>query len=273
MMRALFAAGSCAMALVIVACSDDPQPATPGTTSTPAAEATAPCSTDDECSPGPCRTSTCSGGQCEKNTGRGGAATADQVTGDCNQVVCNGDGTTRTVADDTDVPAPTECMTFTCSGGTKANTPKAAGTACTGGLCDGGGTCVQGLGTACAKAADCPSNSCVDGVCCNEACTGECKSCSVDGMKGICSNVPYYEEDPSFVPPDGGEPYTCDYAIAGSKCDGKGKCLRISDVTCTMDAQCMSGECSNLKCLGAKGEMCNAHGDCVSGKCVMGSCD
>src|SRR5579863_6333027 len=34
------------------------------------------------------------------------------------------------------------------------------------------------LGDACGCAADCASNFCVDGVCCNTACTDTCKSCT-----------------------------------------------------------------------------------------------
>jgi hypothetical protein len=130
---------------------------------------------------------------------------------------------------------------------------------------------VQGLGTDCSKAEDCPSGFCSDGVCCNEACTGRCRSCGLEGSKGICSNIPYYVEDLSYVN-DEGDPRTCDFAIAGAVCDGNGNCRSHSGVTCTKNEQCISGQCANLKCLGAPGEGCIAHAGCVSGTCSVGAC-
>lgn len=44
-------------------------------------------------------------------------------------------------------------------------------------------------GSACARATDCASFRCVDGVCCNSACTGQCEVCNLLGKEGICSPV------------------------------------------------------------------------------------
>jgi hypothetical protein len=263
-------------ALGVSACSSEVERALDQTTAAGAAQASATasdsCTTDDDCSPGPCRTSMCRAGHCWPNASLDGTEVNDPIEGDCARVVCNADGTTRSETDDADIPIGTECVTLTCSGGSVVSTPKLAGAACTSGLCDGVGTCAQGVGTSCNHGQDCPSGFCVDGVCCNESCTGECKSCSVEGSKGICGNVPYYQADTSFVPSGGDAPVTCDVPIAGSRCNGAGQCLRLSGITCNLDAQCMSGDCSNWKCLGAKGEMCSAHADCVSGACAMGAC-
>lgn len=276
-MRGRVRSVACVLGLVLIACGGDDSSSgsKPGPDSGPSDSGSndsgKTCSGDDDCSKGPCRTSVCSAGECKKNDALDGTPTPEQTAGDCSQVVCNADGTTRTEADDTDVPAAAgECSTPGCAAGAKTSEPKAAATACTGGLCDGAGTCVAGVGVTCSKADDCPSKQCVDGVCCNEACTGTCKSCGVDGKKGICSNVPYYKEDLA----SGGVPETCSYAVAGAFCDGEGNCKKVSGTTCNADANCMSGKCNfkGLKCLGTKGEMCNAHADCVSGTCSGGAC-
>src|SRR5689334_21918643 len=46
---------------------------------------------------------------------------------------------------------------------------------------DGGGTLGQPLGTSCVLATECESGFCADGVCCNNACTGVCMACALQG--------------------------------------------------------------------------------------------
>jgi hypothetical protein len=45
-------------------------------------------------------------------------------------------------------------------------------------------------GQACGCNSDCQSGFCVDGVCCNSACTEACKTCNGQGAPGICTFVP-----------------------------------------------------------------------------------
>ena len=45
------------------------------------------------------------------------------------------------------------------------------------------------LGAMCAKNEDCQSANCVDGVCCDSDCTGACRSCSLAGNVGHCTNI------------------------------------------------------------------------------------
>jgi hypothetical protein len=248
-MRSILLSASCGLALAIVACGED----SGSTGTTPPGAPVA----DDV------RTAK------EMTSDAPPACAPEQVAGDCKRVACADDGTTKTVDDDLDVPASSECATVSCAAGATVSKPKAAGTPCTGGVCDGAGTCAVGVGTACTKAEDCPSGFCTDGVCCNSACGEICKTCSADGAKGICSNVGYYQEDPSWTAP-GGKAATCDYAITGAKCDGNSQCLKVATVACLLDEQCMSGRCSNNECLGAPGESCTG---CVSGNCSFGYCD
>ncbi len=44
-------------------------------------------------------------------------------------------------------------------------------------------------GTRCSGAAECGSGACVDGFCCNSACTGQCGACDLPGFEGTCSPV------------------------------------------------------------------------------------
>jgi hypothetical protein len=58
--------------------------------------------------------------------------------------------------------------------------------------CGGGGSCPGcPSGTACASGSDCANGLCVDGFCCNSACTGLCAACNVSGKAGTCSPIPY----------------------------------------------------------------------------------
>lgn len=222
------------------------------------------CSGDDDVASTPPTSNAEGGTSCTSPT---------QVAGDCQKSVCNADGTTGSVADDSDVPPAVACRTRACSAGKITETPFAAGTACQGGTCDGAGTCGRALGSACTTAAECPSGHCVDGVCCNEACTGECRGCSLDGGAGTCSNIPYYEPDPGYRN-DAGADAECTIAVQGGLCDGQGACKRLSGRPCQGDENCMSNKCSGtLECLGAKGEFCTLGPDCVSNSCDAGACN
>jgi hypothetical protein len=112
-------------------------------------------------------------------------------------------------------------------------------------------------------------------VCCDTACTDTCKSCTVGNMKGTCTNIPYYQEDPSYKDPVLMTPASCTNAT-GSVCNGAGACLKKVLKICGSDADCISGKCAMpaLVCLGAKGEACSSGGACASGSCnAMGACD
>ena len=56
--------------------------------------------------------------------------------------------------------------------------------------CPGSGSGHTNLGQPCSCSSDCGSGFCVDGVCCNSACTGTCMSCSLPGSEGTCDVVP-----------------------------------------------------------------------------------
>jgi hypothetical protein len=93
------------------------------------------------------------------------------------------------------------------------------------GAWNGSGTCALENAQACNDGNQCASGFCSSNVCCNEACTGGCGSCSLPGSEGVCT-----QNDCS--------PYAC---------DGNGGCR----TSCSSTADC------------AVGHACNASGQCV----------
>jgi len=107
--------------------------------------------------------------------------------------------------------------------------------------CDGNGACLKANGAACAGAAECGSNFCVDMVCCNSDCIGSCRSCNgANGSTaGTCSLHPAGADN-------------------GNECSGGGM------------ADCNGGGSCGL---GASGAPCvGAGGVCAGGNCNAGVC-
>lgn len=141
-------------------------------------------------------------------------------------------------------PEGTVCGEARCSGGrlVTAATCSTTGaclvgmsTRCAAGYCADATTCVDGEcpgssfcapsgvcelrranGSSCASDEECESGACVDGICCNDACTGTCESCAVPGSVGSCVIVP------AMTDPDG------ECGPAGY-CDGIGGCVGGAD--------------------------------------------
>ncbi len=152
--------------------------------------------------------------------------------------------------------------------------------------CDGDGNCVDSRvasGGACQVDGECASGSCVDGVCCAEACDGVCEVCSAAG--GSCVAV-----DPSSPDNVCGED--------GRVCAGRGECALPLGRECASGAECASAQCvqalvgaSTLCCEEAcpgdqrcssagrcvapvadLGQACQGPGDCTLGQCIDGVC-
>jgi hypothetical protein len=115
-----------------------------------------------------------------------------------------------------------------------------------------------GSGKPCTDGTLCSSGNCVDGICCNSACTGPCQGCSVvDGGAGICGAKPSgFSGNPACTP------YVCQ-GLAGCPTD------------CSNDSQCVSTHfCSQGVCLERKsqGSACDAGNSCASNNCSDGVC-
>ena len=133
-------------------------------------------------------------------------------------------------------------------------------------------TTLQGLGTACTAGTECTSGFCVDGVCCNTACTGVCTACSAamkgQGADGTCGNVAAGlnpNSDCTMMPAS-----TCGTT---GVCDGTGACqLYAAGTTCA--APSCNGETHT------NASTCDGLGNCNAGTmtscspyvCTVGGC-
>ncbi len=263
------------------------------------------CASDQTCKPKKVQGSICDGsaGADCFNTGCGVCQTGFCVDGFCCDSACDGlcqscssaakgagvNGECGVVADGTD-PA-SDCAPYTCSAG-------ACGSGCTGDAdCGSGtvcitssGTCVKpaGQGTACTANAGCQSGFCVDGVCCDTACTGQCEACDDVGSEGTCvavkgdphGNRTACDGDPAACggqcngtsraqctyPASGttcGSP-TCDSGSAKTfACDGQGSCAALAPVKCGEYA------CDTTACKTS----CSGDSDCANGyACSSSTC-
>lgn len=132
----------------------------------------------------------------------------------------------------------------------------------------GGG--VIELGGSCDNDQSCRSGSCVDGVCCADACSHPCATC---GSTGQCDRMPAADEvcQAAACPP---ATPCLDYAPT-STCAELGRCAACEPVTARRGAPCAAGrECDGQGActLLANGEPCAAPNQCSSGDCVEGTC-
>ncbi|HVU52112.1 MAG TPA: hypothetical protein VHL80_15545 [Polyangia bacterium] len=121
-------------------------------------------------------------------------------------------------------------------------------------------------GQACTCAADCTSNFCVDGLCCNDPCTNACKTCGASGSMGVCTFV-----TAGSKPRDATTCPTADTSTCGfdGTCDGAGACRKY-----TAGTLCGKGMCDGEAVVGARS--CDGLGRCRPGPtviCAPYSCD
>jgi len=194
------------------------------------------------CVDGYCCNSTCTS-ICQACDVSGSLGTCSNVTGvphstrgDCGTYVCQGGGAT----------CPTTCS---------SDSGCASGYYCSGTSCvlkkDNGASCPTG-------GRECATGNCVDGVCCNTACSLGCQACDAAGYVGTCSNVTGTPRSPRTC-----GSYLC---VSGSSCPS----------SCTTDGQCVSGYyCNGTNCVAKKsnGTACptGSH-ECTSTNCVDGYC-
>lgn len=113
------------------------------------------------------------------------------------------------------------------------------------GVCDGLGNCQLGNGSACSLDSQCFNMHCVDGACCDSACTGRCQACAGQGTDGTCGFIKA-GTDPN------------DECTAGA-CDGAGECKADISIPCTQATECATGFCvDGVCCATACTETCKA---------------
>ncbi|HZL20141.1 MAG TPA: hypothetical protein VFG23_20585, partial [Polyangia bacterium] len=187
---------------------------------------------------------------CAAATCAGGSATPASV--------CNGAGACTT-------PTATACTsnqcadTTKCSGGCSASLPCASGQYCTSSaIC----APLKGSGSACQSGTECTSTNCVDGVCCNTACAGQCQGCAESGSVGVCVSV-------SGAPRNGRAP-------CGGTAPCAGTCNGSSGAACTFagsSVTCVAASCAGGVATSAT--VCNSAGACTTAatmSCASNQC-
>jgi MYXO-CTERM domain-containing protein len=125
--------------------------------------------------------------------------------------------------------APFQCSGTQCGGDCVVDSNCATGSYCFGGICK----LKADPGVACSAANQCKSGYCVDSVCCNSPCSGQCQACNEPNKLGTCSAV--------TGAPKGGRP-AC--ATDGTACGGT--CNGVLTATCAYPSvQCRAPACSN----------------------------
>jgi hypothetical protein len=90
----------------------------------------------------------------------------------------------------------------------------------------------------CTDAAQCASGFCVDGVCCNEACSGTCVSCNQAQSPGTCMPVSGAEDASANTP--------CTGVSICTVSDGQPACRLKSRAICATNGECASGSCGSI---------------------------
>jgi len=164
-------------------------------------------------------------------------------------------------------PVTKTCAPYACGATACLSTCK-ADTDCTpGNYCAAGGKCTPkaNAGAVCTSGNQCLLGFCVDGVCCNDDCVGQCEACNLPSKVGTCSPV-----SGKPIPPRVaciGDGTGCD-----GTCDGK---LTTACVVPGQSTQCRAPSCDATMNMATLGEACNGSGSCPSVRtqdCAPGIC-
>jgi hypothetical protein len=216
----------------------------------------------------------------------------------CGAASCSADGTVLSAARRCDgrgtcqALTTVSCSPFLCRNDACTESCSGAGSCDSETTCSGGSCGPKGLAQTCTLDAQCSSGHCVDGVCCDQACQGACRSCVAGPQPGRCSPIVAGGVDPrgkcaanpaSSCGSDG----TCDGAgncsrhPAGTIC-AAGSCNRTSNTrslpsTCDQAGQCVRGvdaPCGAYACNGSTCFLaCGTDADCaMPNVCISGSC-
>ncbi len=175
--------------------------------------------------------------------------------------------------------APSTCEAGACLSSCTGNDKCMAPSSCVNGSCG-----PKGIGQDCTAGTQCGSGFCVDGVCCDTACTGKCFFCASPEARGKCQAVKANvvdqraargEKDPAKICAVQ-DPATCG---TDGRCDGKGGCQKYKDNTPCAQARCdgtantqtAAGVCTGGSCRVPAARSCAPFRGC-SGNACRGSC-
>ena len=200
-----------------------------------------------------------------------------QIVGDCQVLTCDGQGGTRSSADDADLPVDgQDCTADVCTDGVPSNPAINVGAPCeVGRTCNAAGQCVQ-----CQSASDCTGGTfcapmdCVFGECVatnelagtalpdEDQTPNDCARLQCDGAGGVESatdpaDLPADDSNqctvascsggPNYVPLQTGLPCTDN---GGTVCDGAGACVACnSDFECGTSTECELHRCVDNACV------------------------
>ncbi len=152
-------------------------------------------------------------------------------------------------------------LNHTRSGHTATPLPNGSVLIAGGAVCSFGCTAVaaaeifafQANGQTCAANDECTSGFCVDGVCCNSACTGQCQGCNEAGSVGTCKTVSGEPRGTRAACP------TPNTGTCGYRCNGVNAtaCVAAGSTTECTAPTCVSG-------IATPASLCNGSGTCVA---------
>lgn len=227
------------------------------------------CALDFECAVG----NWCSAGGCVLQLPRGAACNAANQcsTGSCSDgrccdSACSGPCDTCTAAGTcvvtlSGVQGNPSCAPFVCRGAATCPLSCATEVDCVStSFCDAG-ACVPRTPTGgpCTLGAQCATFNCVDGVCCDKSCSGQCDTCNQPGSVGTC----VFRDAGA-----GGNPTCSPYACTGATALCPTRCTTNTD--CGLNFRCAdAGMCRPSLGVGAA---CAVNSDCGQRGCVDGVC-
>lgn len=125
--------------------------------------------------------------------------------------------------------------------------------------CDDRGACKQRLGRSCVAGFECASGFCVDGVCCEKACDGQCEACAESGSEGRCQPV---RGKPRGVRPDC-EGASTEAGLDAALCERPACNGGTSETLVTDRCGGTIGPCAPFACtLRGCSERCSSNEDC-----------
>jgi len=211
------------------------------------------------------------------------AGTCDGHDGVMGRYQCDGQGSCKLGASTVCAPFSCDPTTGACFNACSVNTDCVSGRTCNGGSCG-----EKMNGATCAADAECTSQHCNDGVCCNVDCARVCRTCNLVGKVGTCSPTPEGQAHP-MCPTEASS--TCGSA---GVCDGLGSCSKYpantvcGPPTCSGNALLSAQACDGLGSCGQREvhdcapyrctvdvctSSCKTNADCADGiACVNGSC-
>ncbi len=176
---------------------------------------------------------------------------------------------------------PLECTPFTCEGGTCRSSCVMDSDCVPPNVCGQGRCGLRGKGQACTAGDQCQSGFCVDGVCCDSACTGRCQFCGQPNARGTCTPVRAGAPDPRAAAGMTDPARVCVDQGAAScgtngRCDGKSGCQKYENGTTCRAAHCDGGPnnetgpstCMGGSCRAPDAVTCAPFKGCTGTRCI-----